>query len=234
MGRWPDGQEGTSHDDGLGFLAWGRDPKLEIHVADPGWGLLHCVLPKPCVFKNPRAVSVLKTLGEYGGGRFACLRAPPRGGGEGRPAPAPPPIFTLILPLQMFNLLVELDQSLRVLLLQELQALLQVQDPLLCLADPELSGVLPRVLEDCWLALAQARCAPGALGSRARGPLPGCHPCRAHVTDAAASAAAAARPLAGLAAPACRRVAMETGATEGAGREWGRSRGAWWAGGGGA
>lgn len=152
----------------------------------------------------------------------------------GRPAPALQPIFTLVLPLQVLNLLVELDQSLRVLLLQELQTLLQVQDPLLCLADPKLSDVLPRVLEDCLLALAQARCAPGALGSRARGPLPGCHPCRAHVTYAAASTAVAARPPGGLAAPACRRVAMETGSTEGAGREWGRSRGGVVCGGGGA
>ena len=53
----------------------------------------------------------------------------------------------------------ELDQRLRVLLLQELHALLQVQHPLLSLVEPERRAVLPG-LGDRRQALAQARRAP--------------------------------------------------------------------------
>ena len=109
-----------------------------------------------------------------------------------------------------------LFRSLRVLLLQELHALLQVQHPLLSLVEPERRAVLPG-LGDRRQALAQARRAPGAQDPRAAGPLPGRHPRRAHV------AAAAARPLGGPAAAAWRGVAMETGGPAGGARAAGRA-----------
>lgn len=132
----------------------------------------------------------------------------------GTPPAAPPPGLTLVLPLEVLDLLVELDQHLGVLLLQELQTLLQVQDPLLRLAVPSLRAVLSGVLEDCGRAGARAQCVPGAREPRAGGPPPGRRHPGAHV----AAAAAAARPLGGWAAQAWRRVAMETGASEGAWR----------------
>lgn len=127
----------------------------------------------------------------------AGLRLPRAPAAVGIPPAAPPPGLTLVLPPEVLDLLVELDQHLGVLLLQELQALLQVQDPLLRLAVPSLRAVLSRVLEDCGRAGARAQCAAGAREPRAGGPLPGRRHPGAHV-----AAAAAARPLGGWAAPA--------------------------------
>lgn len=146
-------------------------------------------------------------------------------GAAGQPLPRAPaaedaslaaaaPGLTLVLPLEVLDLLVELDQCLRVLLLQELQALLQVHDPLLRLDEPNLRAVL-RGLEDG--GRAQARRAPGARDPRAGGPLPGRRHPRPHVAAAAASAVAAL-PLGGSTAPAWCRVAMDTGARGRGGR----------------